>query len=135
MIRLTRRSRSALALAVDEVGLRQLRDGFELALDGALPVLHIGLDRHVLSAKRGSIAEADLVLKITSTEDSSLQKTDDKAIWFLTKDDLTSGIEQLAQCSQKGYFAPAEFLQVQVPWNKELDWIYAEFFPEVGQGC
>jgi hypothetical protein len=129
MIRLTRRNRSAIALVVDQVGLNQLCEGFELALGGASPVLRTWLDRHVLSAKRGLIVEAELVLKMVSTGDSSFRKDDNQAIWFLTKDDLTSGIEQLARCSQKGYFSPAEFLQVQVPSNKELDWIYAEFSP------
>ena len=43
---------------------------------------------------------------------------------MINQDDIELGIERFSECKKDGYFFPAEFIQMSIPKNKKLDYVY-----------
>lgn len=47
-------------------------------------------------------------------------------VWTIDREDLESAIDQLVRGESLGYVSPAEFMQVKIPKNKKLDYVFCE---------
>jgi hypothetical protein len=125
MIEIHRADDMALNLVLDVDGLKELLAAFRQALHSGRAHVHLRLDPSVIS-KRGTPSMESVEVVRSSVNVPSLAKNEQGIQWSLGSEDLESGMEQLERALALGYFSPAEFLRVQVPKRKKLDWIYAE---------
>ncbi len=125
MVQFRREDNMAIWLIFDSVGLGRLLEVLSRALTGGRPFLEANVDMSVITMKRSSKTTATSVW-VEISDETQLLKRNDKVLWVLTKEDLGSAIDRLEQCRTAGYFTPAEFIRVQVPKNRRLDYIYCE---------
>jgi hypothetical protein len=126
MIELSRVDDMAIRLLLDRDGVLVLRRSFSEAANLHQIAMQVRLDPRVTSKRCGPTTEIQVDVEMRPVSIPSLVKGGRGVQWILGQEDLESGLEQLERAETRGYFSPAEFLRVQIPNRRKLDWIYAE---------
>lgn len=126
MIQFKREDSMSINLLFDKEGLAQLLESLKNALKGEHSYIVAQFDASILSFKKGTTENTSIQIEYTGSNETQLYKQNNQIIWRLDKEDTEVAIDRLELCETEGYFSPAEFIRVQVPKNKRLDYIYCE---------
>lgn len=117
----------SIYIEFDKEGCSNLLDMFNEIYKEKEFELRVEFDPSVMKMKKGGTLKSLVVLCNKNTEDKSVFTLENNnLIWKMEQDDIELGIEMFTECKQQGYFFPAEFIQIQTPKNKKLDYIYCE---------
>lgn len=130
MLELRRDDEIALTLVVDQGGLSVLLAAFGEALASGRSSVLVRLHPAVTKGRPSTPIDQSLSVVRACVPVPTLFTGEQGVSWTLGIEDLESGIEQLENAGARGYFAPAEFLRLQVAKRKKLDWIYAEYIAD-----
>lgn len=120
----------SIYIEFDKEGCSNLLDMFNEIYKEKEFELRVEFDPSVMKMKKGGTLKSLVVLCNKNTEDKSVFTLENNnLIWKMEQDDIELGIEMFTECKQQGYFFPAEFIRIQTPKNKELDYIYCELVP------
>jgi hypothetical protein len=115
----------AIRLVFDQVGLTDVLHAFRVVLDGGQAEITAEMETAVIRMKQhGRIVSTSIRVELGET--SALSAHDHETIWTVERESLESAIESLEKCQLRGYVSPPEFMRVQVPKNKRLDYVYCE---------
>lgn len=127
MIKIFRQDKMSICIEFDEEGCCNLLDMFNEICKEKEFELSVEFDPRVIKMKKGGVLKSSIIFCSKNTENESVFTLENNnIIWKMEQDDIEMGIEQFTECKQQGYFFPAEFIQIQTPKNKELDYIYCE---------
>jgi hypothetical protein len=126
MIQLKREDAMSIKLLFDKEGLSHLLNSFEKVSIGELSLIDVQLDSSVITLKKSCIDDISMKIEYTKSGTTQIYQQNNQIIWSLEQEDIEDAIYRLQQCIVQGYFSPAEFIRVQVPKNKKLDYIYCE---------
>lgn len=126
MIQFKREDNMSIKLFFDDKGLEEILESLKKAQKGELAFIDAQFDTSVISLKKETVFDTTVQMTYAKSRETQLRKQDDQIVWALEKEDIEIAIEQLERCKKKGYFSPGEFIRVQVPENKRLDYIYCE---------
>lgn len=120
----------SIYIEFDKEGCSNLLDMFNEIYKEKEFELRVEFDPSVMKMKKGGTLKSLVVLCNKNTEDKSVFTLENNnLIWKMEQDDIELGIEMFTECKQQGYFFPAEFIRIQTPKNKKLDYIYCELVP------
>lgn len=126
MIQVKREDSMSIHLLFDNTGLTQILESLKSALKGEQASINGKIDALVISMKKGEMLDSCIEIEYTESGETQLLKQSNQVLWILDKEDIEVAIERLEQCKTDGYFSPAEFIRVQIPKNKKMDYIYCE---------
>lgn len=126
MIQFKREDNMSIKLIFDYEGLEKILESFKKVYKGDISTIYAKLDGSVISLKKSVVTDTSIQMEYVENGETQLKKEDNQVIWLLEKEDIEIAVERLEQCKIKGYFSPGEFIRVQVPKNKKLDYIYCE---------
>lgn len=82
----------------------------------------IEMEKGVISVKNDK-RTIRVVARIEIGDTSVISGDSQGIVWKIEQEDLESAINSLKRCKTDGYCAPPEFMRVQIPKNKRLDWL------------
>lgn len=126
MIQFKREDNMSIKLFFDSEGLIEILESFKNVHNGEVSSIYAQFDESVISLKKGTAIDTSIQIEYVESGETQLKKQNNQVIWTFEKEDIEVAIERLEQCKIDGYFSPAEFIRVQVPKNKKLDYIYCE---------
>lgn len=127
MIKIFRQGNMSIYIEFDEEGNKIFLDMFNEILKGKNFMLDAQFDMGVVKIKkRGCMENLSIICEKNNEDRSVFSVEKGEVIWKFSLDDIEFGIEALRECSQRGYFSPAEFIRVHTPKNKKLDYTYCE---------
>lgn len=132
MIELSRQDRLSIQLKLNKAGLGALLGALVDASTGEATRLDAIVDDSVFNSKRKSSTKS-VSLKLMLGDDCVLSRGNEGVVWKLTLDDFESAVASLRHTIKEGWCFPAEFLQVKVPKNKDLDTMYCVFVEMGGE--
>lgn len=87
--------------------------------------IEVTFDKAILTLKRKSpTLITTLVIKTGVSTRFSMER--DEIVLTITDEDRDCMVSRLEQCGAVGAFVPAELIRVQVPKNKNQDYLYAD---------
>lgn len=128
MIKIFRQAKRAIYMEFDEDGNDNLIKMFRQIRDGKEFILNAELDMAVIKFKRSPIKVYEIIVENDNEVDGSvILLQNGKVMWKMDNEYVGMGLERFQECKEKGVFFPAEFIYIQVPKNKDLDYMYCDF--------
>ena len=131
MIKIFRQDDISIHIEFDEDGNQHLLEMFNEILKGKNFKLNTEFDMGVIKTiKKGCMKKLNIICQKNSEDESVFTIKKDNVMWKFDPDDIELGIEVFTECSQRGYFSPAEFIRIRTPKNKKLDYIFCKLLHE-----
>ncbi len=127
MIKIVRQYKTSIHMIFDAEGNDKLISAFETILKDQICELNVTFDISVINMKKTNLKDVSIILKIDNSINYSVfYKSNETIIWIMDEEDAYFGLEAFSDCKQNGCFFPAEFIVMQMPKNKNVDYMYCE---------
>lgn len=127
MIKILRQDRRSIYITFDSEGNDKLISAFATILKRQIYKLNTIFDFSIINMKKTNLKDISVIFKIDNSINYSVfYKSNETIIWTMDEEDAYFGLKAFSDCKQTGCFFPAEFIIMQMPKNKNLDYIYCE---------
>lgn len=125
MIKIFRQSRRTIYMEFDEEGNDSLIKMFRQIQTGKEFVLNVEFDMAVVKMRKTQSQTYVVNVENDNAVDGSIiYFQDGRIMWKIDNEYVDMGLQRFQECKEQETFFPAEFMDIQVPKNKDLDDMY-----------